>query len=165
MTVLSEALLAMLLQPQTRAAAAAAMPGGFVPHLSLLHSIAGLEVTTDWLPHGLPIIQRCNDQGSWGPTKQYYLAKFALWGVIEGLIERYHEDEVCCKIIDASCPSGCETNMGRNFPFFLKQILARALQQFIWGRTAEQGARTLVGATRPGPDNHGELRRNDELHP
>lgn len=45
--VLSQALLAMLLQPQMRAAAAAAAPDGFVPHLSFLHSIAGFEVTAD----------------------------------------------------------------------------------------------------------------------
>lgn len=162
--VLSQALLAILLQPMMRAAAAAATPDGFVPHLSFLHSIAGFEVTADWLPPGQSLIQRCNDRGKWDPSKQYYLAKLALWGVIEGLIERYHEDEGCREIIiNASCPSGCKTNMGRNFPAFVKPILA--LQHFICGRTAEQGARTLVGATALGPESHGKLWRNDELYP
>lgn len=156
--VLSQALLAMLLQPLMQAAAAT---GGFVPHLSFLHSVAGFEVTADWLPPGQSLIQRCNDQRKWDPAKQYYLAKLALWGVIEGLIERYHEDEGQI-IINASCPSGCKTNMGRNFPAFVKPILA--LQHFICGRTAEQGARTLVGATALGPDSHGKLWRNDKLH-
>lgn len=97
-------------------------------------------------------------------TVSYYLAKFALWGVIEGLIERFHEDEGCGKIIiNATCPSGCKTNMGRDFPSFVKRILA--LQHFICGRTAEQGARTLVGATALGPDSHGKLWRNDKLQP
>ncbi|KAG6361062.1 hypothetical protein INS49_009283 [Diaporthe citri] len=68
---LSQALLAMLLQPVTRAAAAAATPGGFVPHLSFFHSIAGFEVTADWLPRGQSLIQRCNDKGKWDSTKQY----------------------------------------------------------------------------------------------
>lgn len=162
--VLSQALLAMLLQPRMRAAAAAAAPDGFVPHLSFLHSIAGFEITADWLPPGQSLVQRCNDQGKWDPTKQYYLAKLALWGVMEGLIERYNEDEASRKIIiNASCPSGCKTNMGRNFPSFVQPILA--LQHFICGRTAEQGARTLVGATTLGPESHGKLWRNDELHP
>lgn len=163
--VLSQALLALLLQPKMRAAVAtASAPGEFVPHLSFLHSIAGFEVTADWLPPGQSLIERCNDQGNWDPTKQYYLAKLALWGVMEGLIERYGADEGCRKIIiNASCPSGCKTNMGRNFPSFVKPILA--LQHFICGRTAEQGARTLVGATALGPESHGKLWRNDKLHP
>jgi hypothetical protein len=105
--VLSQALLAILLRPMMRAAATTrtATPDGFVPHLSFLHSIAGFEVTTDWLPasHEQSLIQRCDDQGKWDPTKQYYLAKFALWGVIEGLIERYHEDEACQNIIINAC--------------------------------------------------------------
>lgn len=162
--VLSQALLAMLLQPKMRAAAAAPGPDGFVPHLSFLHSIAGFEVTEDWLPPGQSLIQRCNDQKRWDPTKQYYLAKLALWAVIEGLVERYREDEECRKIIiNASCPSGCKTNMGRNFPSFVKPILA--LQHFVCGRTAEQGARTLVSATALGPDSHGKLWRNDKIYP
>lgn len=162
--VLSQALLAILLQPMLRVAAAAPGPDGFVPHLSFLHSIAGFEVTEDWLPLGQSLIQRCNDQKKWDPTKQYYLAKLALWGVIEGLVERYHEDEACRKIvINASCPSGCKTNMGRDFPSFVKPILA--LQHFVCGRTAEQGARTLVSATALGPDSHGKLWRNDNIHP
>lgn len=67
--ILSQALLALLLQPKMRAAAAAATPDGFVPHLSFLHRIAGFEVTADWLPAGQSLIQRCNDQGKWDPTK------------------------------------------------------------------------------------------------
>lgn len=71
--VLSQALLAILLQPMMRAAATTrtATPDGFVPHLSFLHSIAGFEVTTDLLPasHEQSLIQRCNDQGKWDPTK------------------------------------------------------------------------------------------------
>ncbi|KAJ0107044.1 hypothetical protein J7T55_006922 [Diaporthe amygdali] len=162
--VLSQALLAILLQPRMRAAATTATPDGFVPHLSFLHSIAGFEVTADWLPAWQSIIQHLNDRGKWDPTKQYFLAKFALWGVIEGLIERYHEDEACRNIvINASCPSGCKTNMGRNFPSFVKPILA--LQHFICGRTAEQGARSLVGATALGSESNGKLWRNDKLYP
>lgn len=161
--VLSQALLAILLQPIMRTATTTAAPDGFVPHLSFLHSIAGFEVTADWLPVGQSLIQRLNDQAKWDPTKQYFLAKFALWGVIEGLIERYREDEACRNIvINASCPSGCKTNMGRNFPSFVKPILA--LQHFICGRTAEQGARSLVGATALGSESTGKLWRNDELH-
>lgn len=168
--VLSQALLALLLRPKMRAAAERTTTSpsdhedSFVPHLSFLHSIAGFEVTADWLPLGQSLIQRCNDQAKWDPTKQYYLAKLALWGVIEGLIDQYSMDEQDRQIvINASCPSGCKTNMGRNFPSFVKPILA--LQHFICGRSAEEGARTLVGATALGPESHGKLWRNDKLQP
>ncbi|ROW07079.1 hypothetical protein VPNG_06636 [Cytospora leucostoma] len=163
--VLSQALLALLLLPKMRATASAPDASGddFAPHLSFLHSIAGFEVTEDWLPHGQSLIQRCNDQSKWDPTKQYYLAKLALWNVLEGLVELCSKDEEGRKIIiNASCPSGCKTNMGRNFPGFVKPILA--LHHFICGRSAEQGARTLVGATALGPESHGKLWRNDKLH-
>ncbi|KAG8169694.1 hypothetical protein KVR01_000439 [Diaporthe batatas] len=166
--VLSQALLAILLQPMMRMAATTASPDGFMPHLSFLHSIAGFEVTADWFPAGntQSLIQRLNDQEKWDPTKQYFLAKFALWGIIEGLIQRCQEDdsEACRNIvINASCPSGCKTNMGRNFPSFVKPILA--LQHFICGRTAEQGARSLVGATALGSESTGKLWRNDKIQP
>lgn len=166
--VLSQALLALLLLPNMRAAAAAAAAtasdDNFAPHLSFLHSIAGFEVTADWLPHGQSLLQRCDDESQWDPTKQYYLAKLALWDVIEGLMERCGQDDKGRKIIiNASCPSGCKTNMGRNFPGFVKPILA--VQHFFCGRSAEQGARTLVGATALGPESHGKLWRNDTLHP
>ncbi|KUI74428.1 hypothetical protein VM1G_10047 [Cytospora mali] len=147
------------------ATVAASIPSddSFTPHLSFLHSIAGFEVTADWLPPGQSLIQRCNDQSKWDPTKQYYLAKLALWNVVEGLIDRCSKDEESRKIIiNASCPSGCKTNMGQNFPKFVKPILA--VQHFICGRSAEQGARTLVGATALGPESQGKLWRNDKLH-
>lgn len=84
--------------------------------------------------------------------------------MIEGLVERCSKDEESRKIIiNASCPSGCKTNMGRNFPSFVKPILA--VQHFICGRSVEQGSRTLVGATALGPESHGKLWRNDEFHP
>ncbi|KAI3390648.1 hypothetical protein diail_8991 [Diaporthe ilicicola] len=163
--VLSQALLALLLLPKLRAAAVAtASEDGFVPHLSFLHSIAAFEVTSAWLPLGQSLVQRCNDQSKWDPTKQYYLAKLALWEVMEGLVERCNnENEGQAIIVNATCPSGCKTNMGRNFPGFVKAILA--LQHFVCGRTAEQGARTLVGATALGPESQGKLWRNDKLHP
>lgn len=162
--VLSQALLALLLLPKLRATAApASSDDTFAPHLSFLHSIAGFEVAEDWLPHGQSLIQRINDQSKWDPTKQYYLAKLALWNVIEGLVEKCSQDDEGRKIvINGSCPSGCKTNMGRNFPGFVKPILA--VQHFFCGRTAEQGARTLVGATALGPDSNGKLWRNDTLH-
>lgn len=163
--VLSQALLALLLLPKLRAATTS--EDGFVPHLSFLHSIAAFEVTSDWLPPGQSLIQRCDDQSKWDPTKQYYLAKLALWNVIEGLVERSSSSNGSeggqVIIVNAACPSGCKTNMGRNFPGFVKPILA--LQHFVCGRTAEQGARTLVGATALGPESQGKLWRNDELYP
>lgn len=161
--VLSQALLALLLLPKMQATAASSSDDSFPSHLSFLHSIAGFEVQEDWIPHGQSLIQRINDSSQWDPTKQYYLAKLALWNVIEGLIGRCDQDEGGRKIIiNGSCPSGCKTNMGRNFPSFVKPILA--VQHFFCGRTAEQGARTLVGATALGPESHGKLWRNDTIH-
>ncbi|ROV92772.1 hypothetical protein VMCG_09086 [Cytospora schulzeri] len=147
--VLSQALLALLLLPKMSETAAA---------------IAGFEVTTDWLPPGQSLIQRCDDQSKWDPIRQYYLAKLALWHVIEGLVEHCSKDKESRKIIaNASCPSGCKTNMDRNFPSLVKPILA--VQHFICGRSAEQRARTLVGATALGHKSHGKLWRNDTIYP
>lgn len=154
--VLSPALLALLLLPKMSKA------GDGPAHLSFLHSIAGFEVTASDVPRGQSLIQRLDDQSKWDPTKQYYLAKLGLWNVIEGLVRRCKEQNMDI-IINGTCPSGCKTNMGRNFPAFVKPILA--LQHFICGRTAEQGARSLISATTLGPESHGQLWRNDTIFP
>ncbi|POS74202.1 short-chain dehydrogenase/reductase [Diaporthe helianthi] len=150
--VLYQALLALLLLPKLRAAAAAAATAssedGFVPHLSFLHSIAGFEVDPAWLPPGQSLIQRCNDQSKWDATKQYYLTKLALWEVVEGLADRCkNETEGQAIIVNATCPSGCKKNMGRNFPALVRPILA--LQHFVCGRTAEFG----TGSSNPRGSN------------
>lgn len=136
--VLSQALLALLLLPKMRATATAASDASFAPHLSFLHK------HRRFLSH--------------------YLANLALLDVIEGLIERRGQDDAGRKIIiNASCPWGCKTNMGRNFPGFVKPILV--VQHFFCERSAEQGARSLVEATALGSESQGKLWSNDNLDP
>lgn len=64
--VLSQALLALLLQRKMRTPIAMDTPSikndDSVPHLSFLHSIAGFEVTAEWLPNSQSLIERCNDR-------------------------------------------------------------------------------------------------------
>lgn len=74
-SVLSQALLALVSQPKMRVPTATTTDSGhedsFAPHLLFLHSIAGFEVTEDWVPPGQSLIERCNDKAKWDPTKQY----------------------------------------------------------------------------------------------
>lgn len=166
--VLSTALMALLLLPKLRETAAAAEDEDSAPHLPFLLSVAAWDVDASDLPPGQSLIQRCDDEAKWDMAKQYFLVKLALWYFIQGLVER--EENVAKSrsrsqrvIINANCPGLCKTAMDRNFPFFFRLFMM--LQYFFLGRSAEQGARTMVGAAALGQESMGKLWNNDKYLP
>ncbi|KAJ7460920.1 hypothetical protein B0H11DRAFT_2057400 [Mycena galericulata] len=137
--VLSTGLMALLLLPKLRETAAA--QPNFTPHMSVLLSVAAWEVQDNWLPPGQSLIQRCDDAAKWDNIKQYFLIKLATWYVV-------------------TCSGLCKTRLNRNLPLAVRIFMA--IQYFLLGRSAEQGARTLVSATDLGPESTGKFWRNDE---
>lgn len=65
-------------------------------------------------------------------------------------------------IVNACCPSLCRTDIGRNFGV-VSQILMVPFQALL-ARTAEQGSRTLFGATALSSESHGRLWSHDCLY-
>jgi NAD(P)-dependent dehydrogenase (short-subunit alcohol dehydrogenase family) len=160
--VLSTTLLALLLLPKLRetAAATAAAPDGFVPHMSFVNSIAHLEVKPEWIADGESLLQRMQNASKFDKVSQYYLIKLAGMFVVRGLVERVGSERL---VINATCPGMCKTNMGRNHPL-VERIFMAVFYVFL-GRSAEQGSRSMVSATGLGPESHGKFWVNDKYLP
>lgn len=158
--VLSPTLLALLLLPKLREIATTAANDDFPPHMSFVNSIAHLEVKPEWTTEDETLIQRLDNESKFDQVSQYYLAKLAIIFVVRGLVERVGTDGV---VINASCPGMCKTNLGRNHP--LAQRIFMAVFYIFFGRSAEQGSRTLVSATGLGTASHGKFWTNDNYLP
>jgi NAD(P)-dependent dehydrogenase (short-subunit alcohol dehydrogenase family) len=160
-SVLSTALLALLLLPKLRETAAATGPDGFVPHMTLEYgSIAHLEVKPEWIADGESLLQRLEDESRFDKVSQYYLIKLAGVFIVRGLVERVGSDRI---VINASCPGMCKTNMGRDHP--VVEQFFKAIFYIFFGRSAEQGSRTLVSATGLGLESQGKFWTNDKYLP
>jgi NAD(P)-dependent dehydrogenase (short-subunit alcohol dehydrogenase family) len=158
--VLSTTLLALLLLPKLRETAASASPHGYQPHMSFLDSMAIFDVPDDALPSGgQTLLQRCDDEGKFNAIQQYYIVKLAAWYAIKGVAELCEGSNI---IVNATCPGLCKTNFTSSLPFSYRLLMA--IRYFFLGRSAEQGARTLVSATSLGPESHGKFWNNDCYH-
>ncbi|GAW21902.1 hypothetical protein ANO14919_114280 [Xylariales sp. No.14919] len=159
--VLSNTLLALRLLPKLRAAAASSGDGS-LPHLCFLNSLASHVVNPEWLPPaGQTLIGALNDRPKFDLTRHYYLAKLAAWFGILGVVKRseaYHDTHKV--VINACCPGMCRTNMQRDLPWF--QRISQKIMLLPLSRSAEEGSRSLVGATGLGPESIGKFWRNDD---
>jgi NAD(P)-dependent dehydrogenase (short-subunit alcohol dehydrogenase family) len=163
---LSPTLIAMLLLPKVRATADRLTADDEYCHISFVNSAACLEVKKEDLPPGQSLLQRIEDESKFEYRKQYFLIKLAAWYHMLGVADRVNTTGDVKKtrvILNASCPGMCKTNWLRGAPW-----IQRVMMNLTWvffGRSAEQGARTLVGATGLGPESHGRLWTNDKIAP
>jgi len=163
--VLSTILLALLLLPKLRETAAKSPSS--TPHLSFLNSLATFMIADKdpMLPPqgGQTLTQHLNDEKAFNAQHQYFLIKLATWYAIQGIVEIVDRENIKTPnsqvVINATCPGLCKTDMVRDIPFVFK-IMMNIKWHFL-GRTAENGARTLVSATALGSESHGRLWTND----
>lgn len=158
--VLSTALMALLLVPKVRSTAAL-RDGDFTPHITILNSLATQETEDAWVPTDQTLLDRIGDVSKFEHISQYYLVKLAARYFIRGLADQIVSKEII--IVNCCCPGMCRTGLLRHYSLPIRIMLAP--YRWICGRTAEQGARTLVSATALGPESHGTLWLNDELPP
>ncbi|KAF5686745.1 alcohol dehydrogenase [Fusarium denticulatum] len=64
-------------------------------------------------------------------------------------------------VVNTVCPGLCKTNINRNAPDNIKAITASMMNQF--GRTAEDGSRTLLFAAIAGANSHGKFSADCEI--
>ncbi|KAH7363396.1 putative short-chain dehydrogenase/reductase family protein [Plectosphaerella cucumerina] len=64
-------------------------------------------------------------------------------------------------VVNLICPGLCKTDLGRHGPQEFKDNLKQMHES--WGRTAEQGSRTLLFGAVAGPDSHGKLTADGEI--
>lgn len=166
---LSMTLLALLLLPKVQATAAELAASGNKDeycYISFLNSAACLEVKNGDVPPGETLIHRIQDEKKFEFRQQYFMIKLALWYAMLGVADRIDPSgsvENSRIIVNAICPGMCKTNMTRDATWIQRTMMN--LTWAVFGRSAEEGSRTMVGATGLGPESHKKLWTNDKLAP
>lgn len=167
--VLSAALLAIELLPLLKKT-----PGSI---LNFVGSIGFTNVTSQQIKPALDairsrksdakVLEFFNDAQRWKPEESYCEAKLLLMFVLQGIVEALGGSQGKLASPGAGpvalvcCPNQTKTDLGRNFPLSMK------IMMFAWnsvfGRTAEQGSRTLVSGLMLGEEANGKFWTNDKL--
>jgi NAD(P)-dependent dehydrogenase (short-subunit alcohol dehydrogenase family) len=157
--VLSTALMAILLLPLLRQTS---KKGEDKPHLTFVNSNAHREPQSSWYsaaPHNGSLLAFTNDASYFDPRKHYGAVKLLGMSIMLH-IARTNPDVI---IVNACCPFLCKTELGRNFTLPFRMIMG--VMQYFTARTAEEGARTLVGATVLDEESQGAFWTHDVLAP
>jgi NAD(P)-dependent dehydrogenase (short-subunit alcohol dehydrogenase family) len=159
---LSTALLAILLMPLLKRS----RKGTGTGHLTLTGSFAHIYAERADLPtvdpaKGERLIERISAPESFHVEKSYNILKLLTMYIMHGLIEDYARNErgEVAVTVNVACPGYCTTDLGRDFPWYIS--LPTKLMQMYYGRTAEEGSRSLVSATLLGLRGHGVFWTND----
>jgi NAD(P)-dependent dehydrogenase (short-subunit alcohol dehydrogenase family) len=155
--VLSTAVMATLLLPILRRTT----KKGDKPHLTFVNSNAHREPQLSWYsnpPHNGSLLAFANDPQSFESRKHYGAVKLLGMSVMLHLARKNPDI-----IVNACCPFLCKTELGRNFTLPYRMIMGA--MQYFTARSAEEGARTLVGATALGEENRGAFWTHDVLAP
>jgi NAD(P)-dependent dehydrogenase (short-subunit alcohol dehydrogenase family) len=143
---LSTILLGLLLLPKLKASSG---------HLEFVASAAHrfVQEGASWQKSLNPLTE-VNKGGIFSGVERYATSKlFLIYGVREISKLVLDSDNNPMVIVNYSCPGYCKTELSRETEGFLKVIVG--VLEAALGKTAEQGARTLVLASNVGPDGHG----------
>lgn len=154
--VLSTLLLAVLLLPKL---SESAQKFSILPHLVIVTSGAGFEVSKEWNKIKDDPLLNMDDE-KMDILKIYPLSK--LWEIIAvrylaTLIPVSHTGVV----VNLVSPGLCITDLSRNSPPEFRQKLAMMWEKM--GRTAEDGSRTLLHAAVAGRESHGRYLDSCEI--
>lgn len=162
--VLGTALLAQLLFPILQASAKRT---GTSSHLTFVNSIGHEEVQRSWFSSAgdksgkKNLLSLADFKEGWDQRKSYTSVK-AL-----GMAVMLHFAHLSSSngdvIVNACCPFFCKTDLGRNFSPLLKTLFGA--WQYFMARSAEEGSRTLVGATALGEESRGGFWFCDTIYP
>ena len=156
---ISTALLSILLLPKLRSSSTASEPA----HMEIVASIAYQDAKLSQAELG-DQLHGCNKPEGFGNAMaQYAISKLFIMWIARELAERcIRPDGTVSVIINDVCPGGCRSNVTRDFktPFLKFMIM---MVDYIINKSAEQGARTVVGATALGVESHGKFWTCDKL--
>ncbi|KFY90539.1 hypothetical protein V500_05143 [Pseudogymnoascus sp. VKM F-4518 (FW-2643)] len=146
--VLSTLLLAVLLLPKM---SEDARKFGIVPHIVVVSSRVGFDAEADWnLIKGDPLVEVEKDDRP--GLKMYPLSK-----LLETLATRHLAVLAPVSrtgvVMNLVCPGSCKTDLGRHAPPAFSVILKESKDKY--GRTAEDGSRTLLYGAVAGKESHG----------
>ncbi|KAI9369084.1 hypothetical protein BJX61DRAFT_179356 [Aspergillus egyptiacus] len=147
--VLGTFLLAVLLLPKMRRDAERE---GIVPRLVVVSSTVGWDAREEWDGIREDALVRFDLLDSGNLMVTYALSKLMDTFCVRELA-RVLPVQKGKVVINAVCPGLCITDLGRNCPPDLKESIDE--QREMYGRTAEDGSRTLLAAVVHGEESHG----------
>ncbi|KAH6622687.1 hypothetical protein F5144DRAFT_336347 [Chaetomium tenue] len=153
--VLSTLLMAVLLVPVMRAKAKK-VGDGVIPRITVLTSRSGFgeDGRVDWEGVKGDAIKGM-DAEDMAPAKTYPLSKLAEVFAVRHLAREVLPVEKGGVIINLVCPGLCVTELSRNAP---EEFTTRLRHLHgLYGRTAEDGSRTLLHGAVAGVESHGKL--------
>ncbi|OAL71975.1 short-chain dehydrogenase/reductase [Trichophyton violaceum] len=159
---LSTALLGLLLLPKLResrdAATGAPAHLTFVSSGSYRHAKAG-----ELQPDGAnSILLHLNSEENFRAHSQYRLSKVIVEYTAKSIAGLTRcDDGSLGVIVNSACPGFCRSRLGREYDAWHERMFV-AVFELIFGRTSEQGSRTLVSATMLGEESHGKWWRSDQ---
>lgn len=164
--VISSALMAALIVPLLRKTARKG--GNDKPHLTFVNSSAHVEPQRDWYAKEGSLFALANSPDGYSDLRKHYgVTKLLGMSTMLHLAKTVSATSASPSdpdvIINACCPYLCKTNLGRNFALPLR-VIGNVMQYFT-AKTAEEGSRTLVGATVLGKESHGKYWTMDVLSP
>ncbi|CAG8891170.1 unnamed protein product [Penicillium egyptiacum] len=146
--VLSTLLLGLLLLPKLKDVAQCY---NFAPRLTFVSSIAGFDVQALWgTIRDSPLSKM--DAEDMDQSAIYSLSKLTLTMAVRHLATLIPVNRTGV-VVNLVCPGLCKTEITRNIPAEVQAGIASQLTQF--GRTAEDGSRTLLHAALAGRETHG----------
>ncbi|KAL5001253.1 hypothetical protein BDV10DRAFT_13550 [Aspergillus recurvatus] len=155
--VLSTFLLAVLLLPKLKESAE---KYGILPRLSIVTSGIGWDMRETWEKIREDPLARMDEL----PAEQL-LVTYPLSKLMDTLAVRELAAQLPVEqgkvIINSVCPGLCKTELVRNCPPAQKQAIVE--QHELYGRSAEDGSRTLLAGAVLGKESHGTYTSNCEI--
>ncbi|RDW90424.1 uncharacterized protein DSM5745_02199 [Aspergillus mulundensis] len=155
--VLSTFLLAMLLLPKLKGSAE---EYGILPRLSIVTSGIGWDARDKWEEIKEDPFVRMDALPVEELMATYPISKLMDSLTVRELAARLPVEQGKV-VINAVCPGLCKTELVRNCPPAVKQSIVD--QHVLYGRTAEDGSRTLLAGAVLGKDSHGTFTSNCEI--
>ncbi|KAM5445007.1 hypothetical protein MferCBS31731_000466 [Microsporum ferrugineum] len=159
---LSTALLGLLLLPKLRASRDTIT--GTAAHLTFISSGSYRHATAEELqPEGTSsILQHLNSEEAFRAHSQYRLSKVLVEYTTKSIANLTRCDDGSVEVIvNSACPGYCRSRLGREYDTWHERMFVTIFER-IFGRTSEQGSRTLVSATLLGEESHGKWWRSDQ---
>lgn len=154
---LSTALLALLLTPKLQATGTDAEPAHMAITSSMLHAM----VEPAWVNTDGSILDRLNSRDGFSMARQYNSSKLFIEYIVQEIAALVTEPSGKVKVIVTSlCPGFCKSDLGRHIDLWWEEIF-KFFFYALFGRSTENGSRSLVSATTQGLEAHGKFWKDD----
>lgn len=147
--IISTFLLAVLLLPKL---SESAKKFNILPHLSIIGSGAGFDVEEDWKAIKDDPLVKMEDENLM-TLKTYPLSKLVQFVAVRHLATLIPVSRTGV-VLNLVCPGFCKTSLSRNAPPAFRENIGEQHKKY--GRTAEDGSRTLLHGAVAGEKSHGK---------